>query len=70
MNEEMVYLKPNLVIEPLVGKWYAWSHLISPATAALNITKRHMEIMNSLIPIHILMTIMQKCFIFKIPKTV
>ena len=47
MNAEMVYLKPNLVIEPLVGKWYAWSHLISPATAALNITKRHMEIMNS-----------------------
>lgn len=45
--DEMVYLKPNLVIEPLVGKWYAWSHLISPATAALNITKRHMEIMNS-----------------------
>jgi hypothetical protein len=43
----MVYLKPNLVIEPLVGKWYAWSHLISPSTAAMNITKRHMEIMNS-----------------------
>lgn len=47
MNNELVYLKPNLVIEPLIGRWYAWSHIISPATAAMNITKRHMEIMNS-----------------------
>jgi hypothetical protein len=47
MNEKHVFLKPNLVIEPLIGGWYAWSHIISPATAALNITKRHLEIMNS-----------------------
>jgi L-ascorbate metabolism protein UlaG (beta-lactamase superfamily) len=44
-----VYLKPNLVMEPLVGRWYAWPHLISPATAAMNITKRHIEIINSYI---------------------
>jgi L-ascorbate metabolism protein UlaG (beta-lactamase superfamily) len=44
-----VYLKPNVVIEPLVDKWYAWSHLISPATAAMNITGRHLKIMNSYI---------------------
>ena len=43
----LVYLKPNLVIEPLIANWYAWSHLVSPVTAALNITKRHLEIMNS-----------------------
>jgi len=47
MNNEPVYLKPNVVMEPLIGGWYAWSHIISPATAALNIVKRHMEIMNS-----------------------
>jgi hypothetical protein len=41
------YLKPNLVIEPLFMRWYAWSHLISPGTAAMNVVKRHMEIMNS-----------------------
>lgn len=47
MSAEYVYTRPNLVIEPLIERWYAWSHLISPATAALNITKRHLEIMNS-----------------------
>src|SRR5580692_1938813 len=43
------YLKPNVVIEPLVGRWYAWPHLISPATAAMNIVGRHLKIMNSYI---------------------
>lgn len=41
------YLRPNLVIEPLVDNWYAWSHLISPATAAMNILGRHIAIMES-----------------------
>lgn len=49
MNNDLVYLKPNVVIEPLFKKWYAWSHLISPATAALNITGRHLSIMDSYI---------------------
>jgi L-ascorbate metabolism protein UlaG (beta-lactamase superfamily) len=47
MNDSNVYLKPNLVIEPLVDKWYAWSHLIPPVTTAMNITGRHFKIMNS-----------------------
>lgn len=47
MNGEQLYLKPNVVVEPLVDNWYAWSHLISPATAAMNITGRHMTIMES-----------------------
>ena len=46
---DLVYFKPNVVIEPLVDKWYAWPHLISPATAAMNLTGRHMKIMNSYI---------------------
>lgn len=46
-NEKKMYLKPNVVIEPLVERWYAWSHLISPATAAMNIQKRHLTIMDS-----------------------
>ena len=41
------FLKSNLVIEPLFMRWYAWSHLISPGTAAMNVVKRHVEIMNS-----------------------
>lgn len=47
MAKRLVYLKPNVVIEPLIDSWYAWPHLISPATAALNIVKRHMNIMES-----------------------
>jgi L-ascorbate metabolism protein UlaG (beta-lactamase superfamily) len=47
--EQQVYLKPNVVIEPLVDGWYAWSHLISPATAAMNITERHLKIIQSFI---------------------
>lgn len=47
MSDNEFYLKPNLVIEPLIEKWYAWSHLISPATAAMNIINRHLQIMES-----------------------
>lgn len=49
MSAQLLYLKPNVVMEPLVEKWYAWPHIISPATAAMNIVKRHIEIMNSYI---------------------
>ena len=30
-------------------QWYAWSHLLSPATAALNFKNRHLPIMDSYI---------------------
>jgi len=41
------YLKPNVIMEPLIERWYAWSHLVSPATAAMNVVGRHLKIMNS-----------------------
>src|SRR5271155_4974129 len=44
---ELFYLRPNVVVEPLVHHWYAWSHLIAPATAARNVTERHLRIMDS-----------------------
>lgn len=47
MNSNEMFLKPNVVIEPLFDNWYAWSHLLSPATAAMNIVDRHMSIMES-----------------------
>ena len=46
-EDDLVYIKPNLVIEPLFDNWYAWSHLISPATSAMNIHGRHLTIMES-----------------------
>lgn len=44
-----MFLKTDVVIEPLIEGWYAWSHLIFPPTAALNIVNRHLEIMDSYI---------------------
>ncbi|HEY2391543.1 MAG TPA: MBL fold metallo-hydrolase [Candidatus Angelobacter sp.] len=44
-----LYLRPNVQVEPLIDHWYAWSHLIPPATAARNITERHLKIMDSYI---------------------
>jgi L-ascorbate metabolism protein UlaG (beta-lactamase superfamily) len=48
-NDDHVYLKPNVQVEPLIDHWYAWPHLIPPATAARNITERHLKIMDSYI---------------------
>lgn len=42
-----VYLRPDYMMEPLVDRWYAWPHLISPATLAMNIAGRHFQIMQS-----------------------
>lgn len=44
-----LYLKPNLVGEPLYDRWYAWAHLISPVTSACNVKYRHIDIMKSFI---------------------
>jgi L-ascorbate metabolism protein UlaG (beta-lactamase superfamily) len=49
MKNNTWYTKPNLVVEPLFDKWYAWSHLISPATSAMNVINRHLKILNSYI---------------------
>jgi L-ascorbate metabolism protein UlaG (beta-lactamase superfamily) len=46
---EKVYLKPNVLVEPLYNQWYAWSGLIYPATAALYIVNSHLRIMESFI---------------------
>lgn len=49
MQDEPLYLRQNVQVEPLFDQWYAWSHLIPPATAARNVTDRHMKIMDSYI---------------------
>ncbi len=46
---ENVYLKPNVLAEPLICSWYAWTHLIQPATAGCNIVDRHLTIMKSFV---------------------
>src|ERR1700689_2401872 len=49
MKNELFFLKPNVMMEPLVDGWYAWAHLIPPATTARNLTERHLRIMDSYI---------------------
>jgi len=49
MKDNQYYLKPNVVLEPLIDGWYAWTHLVYPPTAALNMISRHFKIMGSYI---------------------
>jgi hypothetical protein len=49
MSEELLYLRQYIQVEPLFDQWYAWSYLIPPATAARNLTERHLKIMDSYI---------------------
>ncbi|ELR97037.1 thioester reductase domain-containing protein [Gloeocapsa sp. PCC 73106] len=44
-----IYLKPNVIVEPLFNQWYAWSYLIPPATAAMYVTHSHLKILESFI---------------------
>jgi L-ascorbate metabolism protein UlaG (beta-lactamase superfamily) len=44
-----VYLRPNVLIEPLYNQWRAWPNLISPATAAMYVANQHMKIMKSFV---------------------
>lgn len=47
MHEKNWYLKQNVIAEPLFGKWYAWSYLISPATSAMFTANYHLKVMRS-----------------------
>lgn len=49
MTAEPLYLRQDVQVEPLIDRWYAWSQLIPPATAARNMTERHFKIMDSYI---------------------
>jgi len=50
MNDsKSYYLRQNVQAEPLFNQWYAWSHLIAPASAAMNIANLHVKIMKSYI---------------------
>jgi L-ascorbate metabolism protein UlaG (beta-lactamase superfamily) len=44
-----LYLKQNIVAEPLFNQWYAWPYLIPPASAAMYIANWHLKIMNSFV---------------------
>jgi L-ascorbate metabolism protein UlaG (beta-lactamase superfamily) len=41
------YLKADVLVEPLVNRWYAHAMLVAPAAAALNVAQSHLKIMKS-----------------------
>ncbi len=47
MRDELLFVRPNLTIEGLVDRFYAWTHLIPPATAANNLVNLHLPMMES-----------------------
>ncbi|MDT7808149.1 MAG: hypothetical protein QOJ70_1962 [Acidobacteriota bacterium] len=49
MTNDKVYFRQDVVAEPLFNQWYAWSYLISPATAAMFVANSHLKIMRSFV---------------------
>lgn len=49
IDQRDVYLRPNVLVEPLFNQWYAWPYLIPPATAAMYIANYHLKIMQSFV---------------------
>ncbi|HEX8291332.1 MAG TPA: MBL fold metallo-hydrolase [Pyrinomonadaceae bacterium] len=49
MSSPKLYLRQNVLVEPLFNQWYAWSYLISPATAAMFVVNSHLKIMQSFV---------------------
>jgi L-ascorbate metabolism protein UlaG (beta-lactamase superfamily) len=49
MTYKQVYLRQNVLAEPLFNQWYAWSHLMMPATAAMFAANSHLKIMRSFV---------------------
>ncbi|HKC24496.1 MAG TPA: MBL fold metallo-hydrolase [Thermoanaerobaculia bacterium] len=48
-DTEALWLRPNVVAEPLVNQWYAWPYLISPMTAPLYVSNLQMRILESFV---------------------
>jgi L-ascorbate metabolism protein UlaG (beta-lactamase superfamily) len=49
MSPPSLYLKQNVVTEPLYNQWYAWWFLASPMTAPLFVANLHVKIMESFV---------------------
>lgn len=65
MSADELYLRGDIVAEPLVSGWYAWTHLISPATLAMNVVGRHLKIMASFVhapKVHVARSRIPRCW--------
>ncbi|WP_369215545.1 MBL fold metallo-hydrolase [Streptomyces flavofungini] len=44
---QKLYLRPSVVAQPLLHRWYAWPYLLAPHTGALNLRDRLLPILDS-----------------------
>lgn len=49
MSEDLMFIRPNLQIEGLVDRFYAWLHLLAPIPAAMNLANLQLPILDSYI---------------------
>ncbi|PYP88130.1 MAG: MBL fold metallo-hydrolase [Blastocatellia bacterium AA13] len=49
MTSRNVYLRQNVMLEPLVAQWPAWSYLLSPAPAAMHLANLNLKMMQSFV---------------------
>lgn len=47
VSDEPVFLRSNAIIEPLVDRFYAWMHIVSPAQASMNLAKVQIPLLES-----------------------
>lgn len=48
-TNDLLYLREDVYVDPLVNKWYAWPNLIAPMTYSMYMTKTHRRLMNSFV---------------------
>jgi L-ascorbate metabolism protein UlaG (beta-lactamase superfamily) len=47
MSDEVIFLRPDVIIEPLVDRFYAWLHTVSPVQASMNLAFLHIPLLES-----------------------
>ena len=47
MSDEPSFLRPDVIIEPLVDRFYAWTHTVAPVQAAMNLAFLHIPLLES-----------------------
>src|SRR5262245_22982979 len=50
-DSEALWLRPNVVAEPLVNQWYAWSCLVSPMTAPFYVARLQRPLLESFLAV-------------------
>lgn len=51
MNRDNLYLKHNVLVEPLINQWYAWGFLVAPQGLAMLTAFYHHKLLNSYIKV-------------------